>query len=424
LKQSTFRRAVFSTLGLDVVGRVLNALTTILLLRTLPVSDFAFIVLFLALGLFLGTAAGGGMRLRYVREEAERVSRGLHEPGSFATALAGGTLVICGITAVGFAGATVIGLSGGTPNLAIFAVLVAGFAVGDAATQLVTNHYQAHLAFVKAGLVGVVRGLVLLPTGLAATAGLLRSGIATATAMTIAMLAFGIVVAWPLAAPGSRRILKSRFGLGSESGWLTVFHLAGSGLSYVDVFVIAAILNPVDVATFGAAQRYYNLVLGGVHPIMAVLRVRTSQRDLVQSLQAQREMMVSWVRRAAIPVAALLAAAAALAPYLIPLIDRGRYPLSIPLFQLMLVGAFATYLSLPGENLLMSQRRYRTLALTIVIAFVGKVGSDLIAGSLFGIIALAIATTTVTVGAAIVFVYLSLRARLHPRGLHEKASTR
>jgi O-antigen/teichoic acid export membrane protein len=425
MDQSTFRRALLSTLGLDVVGRALNAVTAILLLRALSVSDFAFIVLFLAVGLFLGNAAAGGVRLRYVREEAERVSRGLDEPGSFAAALAGGTLVICGITALGFVGGVLAGVGRETPDLAVFVVLVTGFAVAEAATELVSNHHQAHLEFVKGGLVGVVRGFVLLPTGLAAAVGVLGSGVAAATTMTIALLAFGTVVAWPLArSRGSRKIVESRFGLGSESGWLTVVHLAGSGLAYIDVFVIAAILSPIEVATFGAAQRYYNLVLGAVPPMLAVLRVRTSQRDIVDSERAQREMLLSWAKRAVLPAAALLAAAAALAPYLVPLLDRGRYPLSIPVFQLMLVGAFATYLALPGDNLLMSQRHFRTLAVTLVVALVGKAAVDLVAGSLLGIVGVAVATTAVTVATAIALCYLALRRDVVQRGAYETASTK
>ena len=91
---SQFRRGFVSTFALDVVARGMSAVTLILLLRTLAVSDFAFIVLLLNVGQFLGSAATGGIRLRYTRLEAERVSRGHEEPSAFHATLLSGSATV------------------------------------------------------------------------------------------------------------------------------------------------------------------------------------------------------------------------------------------------------------------------------------------------------------------------------------------
>jgi len=68
---SKFKRGFVSTFVLDVTARGLSAVTLVLLLRTLSVSNFAFVVLLLNVGQFLASAATGGLRLRYTRLEAE-----------------------------------------------------------------------------------------------------------------------------------------------------------------------------------------------------------------------------------------------------------------------------------------------------------------------------------------------------------------
>jgi O-antigen/teichoic acid export membrane protein len=425
MDSSTFRRALVSTFSLDAIGRVLNAVTAIILLRFLEAPDFAFIVLFMAAGLFLGTAASGGVRLRYVREEAERISRGLDAAPSFLGALAGGSLLICAITALAFVGGAVAGVGIPTAELWLFLLLVTGFAVGQAATELASAHHQAHLAFVRAGMINVIRGVALLPVALAVGVGLLDSGAAAAGAMSGAMLALGLAVAAPLAVARHRssRSADDRFGLSAESRWLTVFNLAFTAYWYMDVYVIAAILDPIDVATFGAAQRYWNVLLAAVPPVLAVLRVRTSQRDIVDSSEAQREMLISWGRRLALPVAVMLALAAAVAPFLIPLIDDGRYPQSIPVFQAMLVGAFAIYVTMPSENILMSQRRFRTLALTAVGGLGAKALADVLGGTLFGVVGVAVATTVATVLTAVAFSAFALQRIRDQNRRYETAST-
>ncbi|HEU5142017.1 MAG TPA: hypothetical protein VFU04_02555, partial [Solirubrobacterales bacterium] len=75
-----------STLGLNVLARGLSAIATVLLVRSLSVDSFAYVVLFLNVGQFAGSALTGGIRERYMRVEAERVSRGSSEQTGFALA--------------------------------------------------------------------------------------------------------------------------------------------------------------------------------------------------------------------------------------------------------------------------------------------------------------------------------------------------
>jgi O-antigen/teichoic acid export membrane protein len=379
---SRFRLGAVATLGTDTLGRGLGLFATVLFIRFLDVPGYAYIVLFLAVGQFVGSSATGGIAMKYLRTEAECVSRGVDSELSFPSALLGGTLVIAGLAVLGLASAAVFAVAQGAVSLAMF-------------------ERQAHLAFISAGAINIARSVVLVLSALCVGLGLWHSALTTAAAMTLSTSAVALCACWrPTLAAGAADFRATRFGFGAESAWLTVFYVASAGFATVDVFIVAALLGHRDVAAFGAAQRYYAFALGAAPALTAVLRVRTAQRDMIDSVAPQARMLRSWVRKTGIPVVLLMAARAALAPLAIPVADGGKYPTSIPVLQLLLVGVCAYYVLMPAPSLLMAQKRYRALALAVFGAFVGNALGDYVAvaGLGLGIVAIAAVASAASVG--------------------------
>jgi O-antigen/teichoic acid export membrane protein len=400
---SRFRLGAVATLGTDTLGRGLGLFATVLFIRFLDVPGYAYIVLFLAVGQFVGSSATGGIAMKYLRTEAECVSRGVDSELSFPSALLGGTLVIAGLAVLGLASAAVLAsVSGrGGWGAAAFIGLCALFAVAQGAVSLAMFERQAHLAFISAGAINIARSVVLVLSALCVGLGLWHSALTTAAAMTLSTSAVALCACWrPTLAAGAADFRATRFGFGAESAWLTVFYVASAGFATVDVFIVAALLGHRDVAAFGAAQRYYAFALGAAPALTAVLRVRTAQRDMIDSVAPQARMLRSWVRKTGIPVVLLMAALAALAPLAIPVADGGKYPTSIPVLQLLLVGVCAYYVLMPAPSLLMAQKRYRALALAVFGAFVGNALGDYVAvaGLGLGIVAIAAVASAASVG--------------------------
>jgi O-antigen/teichoic acid export membrane protein len=252
--------------------------------------------------------------------------------------------------------------------------------------QLAVFHYQANLAFGKAGVVNMSRSAVLVIPAFAVICGQTRSGLETGVILTGVSAAAAAGACFPLLALQDLRPLRWKDGSFSfESAWLTVYYLASAGFATVDVFIVAALLHHHDVATFGAAQRYYAFALGVGPALLTVVRVRASQHDVIDSPSVQFAMLRSWARRAIIPSVVLTVFLGAAAPALIPIADGGRYPGSIPTFQLLLVGVCAYYVLMPAASLLMAQKRYRALALAVLGAFVANAIGDLCAVRIFGL---------------------------------------
>jgi O-antigen/teichoic acid export membrane protein len=293
-----FRRGLVTTFAFDLITSALGAVSVIVLIRGLSVSSYAYATLFLTFAQFAGSAASGGIRTRYLRQEAERVSRGGAEAakGAFAESLFRGTVLILlvGACAAPIAIAVGFGSDLGGPGTVIFSAT--GFAIGLAALELAVAHYQSRRRFFAAGVLRVTRAVAFLAASFAIV--LTSESVGAISLWFIAsMVAVGAGAAAPIARRGLKRaaVHGSWFRLKREELWLSFYYVAAAGFAYVDVMVAGALLEHDEVATLGAALRYLAVVLGAIPALGAILRVRTSQVDVVDSPENQKAMILGWI---------------------------------------------------------------------------------------------------------------------------------
>jgi O-antigen/teichoic acid export membrane protein len=393
-----FRRGLFTTLAFDLITSALAAASVVVLIRGLSVSSYAYTTLFLTFAQFSGAGASGGVRTRYLREEAERVSRMGEEvpPGAFVESLLRGTLLILVLGAGAVPIAILVGFGSGLGGASVVILSATGFAIGLAALELAVAHYQARRRFLSAGLLHVARAVAILAAAFAIV--LTSESIAAISIWFIAsMIAVGAVAVAPIARRSLHRQLAraSWLRLKSEELWLSFYYVAAAGFAYVDVMVAGALLNHGQVASLGAALRYLAVILGAIPALGAILRVRTSQFDVVDSPANQKTMILAWIRRGSLPTALLVGSAVLLAPVLIPVIDKGRYPDSIPTFQIFLGTAVCAYLTAPAANVLMAQRRFAMLAAIYAVGLLVNLVGDIAVARPFGVVGIAIVSTSV-----------------------------
>lgn len=407
-----FRRGFAATLALDLVTKALGALTVVVLIRGLSVSHYAYTTLFLTFAQFAGPASTGGVRTRYLREEAERVSRGEGEKqdGAFAAALVKTTLllVVAGICAVPIAGATGLGSKfGGGAALIVFST---AFAFGFSAAELAIAHYQARRRFFTAGVLSVMRAAGLLGSSLLIL--VTRQSVLVISLWYVAsMVVIGVVTAAPVArASLSTHVAVPRLSwFDREETWLSFYYVAAAGFAYVDIMVAAALLDQKQVATLGAALRYLAIVLGAIPALGAVLRVRTAQVDLIDSLSNQRAMVITWLKRTTVPAGLVVGTTVLLAPLVIPHIDGGKYPGSVVVLQIFLATALSAYLTAPSVSILMAQGRYFVLAAIYTAGLLLNLAGDIAVARPFGVAGIAVVSTSVYVAIDITMVVGALR---------------
>jgi len=407
----SFRRGFAATYAVDLVTKALGAAIVVVLIRGLSVESYAYTTLFLTLAQFAGSAAGGGVRTRYLRDEAERLSRGdsAGGEGAFVSALVKGTLliVVIGAAALPIMWAAGIGAEfTRAVNLVAYAI---AFAAGFSACELATARYQAKRRFLAAGVVSVVRATALLAAAfiVVATA---QSVVVLSLVLVASMLLAGAITAGPVALGGGAAVLpRSWPWFDREEVLLSLYYVAAAGFAYVDVMVAGALLSNHQVATLGASLRYLAIVQSPIPALAAVLRVRTSQVDLVDSLANQRAMVLTWLRRTSLPAVIVVGATVLVAPLLIPQLDGGKYPGSIAVLQIFLVTALSAYLTAPSVSILMAQRRYVVLVAIYAAGLVLNFAGDVAVARRFGLVGIAVVSSAVYVALDIALTALALR---------------
>jgi O-antigen/teichoic acid export membrane protein len=408
----SFRRGFAATFAVDLVTKALGAATVVVLIRGLSVASFAYTTLFLTLAQFAGSAAGGGVRTRYLREEAERLSRGGEAAWevNFLDALFKGTILVLCVAGAALPIVAVFHIGSQFAGPISFVAYATAFAAGLSAAELTIARYQARRRFLAAGMVSVIRAAALLGAALMilATA---QSVLAISLWLVASMVLVGAVTAGPIAYRGLTATLRRSYlsWFDREEIWLSLYYVAAAGFAYVDVMVAGALLSQHQVATLGASLRYLAIVQSPIPAFGAVLRVRTSQIDLIDSLPNQRAMVLTWLKRTSLPAALVVGGTALLAPLVIPQIDSGKYPGSIVVLQIFLVTALSAYLTAPSVSILMAQRRYLLIASIYAAGLLLNLAGDVAVARRFGLVGIAIVSSAIYVALDVALTTQALR---------------
>jgi len=404
-----FRRGFGITLALDLVARAVSAVTVVVLVRGLSTSAFAFVTLFLTLAQLIGSAVTGGIRTWYMRVEAESYSKdaGVEQRSAFVQASKRGLVLIVLASLASIPVAIALGFAT-LEDAPILLLCVGLYAGGSSLIELAMTRYQARRGFTAAGILGLIRSLALLLVAVVVTV-TSSSDLAVSIWFGVTMAAAGcLALRVGVGAGGGAHGPTQRAHVGEEL-WLTLFYVAAAGFAYVDVLIAGAMLDDESVASLGAALRYLAILMGAMPALGAILRVRAAQVDLIDSEEAQRRVLLAWMRRTSVPVVGFALAAILLAPWVIPRIDDGRYPDSVIILQIFVVTVVAAYLSAPATGLLIARRAYRPLALIFIVGFLANVVADVGVAPFYGVVGIAVVSSVIYVGIYAVVTVVTLR---------------
>ena len=161
-----------------MLAKVLSAVAVIVLVRGLPPESYAFLTLFLTLAQLGGSAIAGGIRTRYLRDSAERVSRG--QPlgnDEFVSALGRSIALLLVLGIVVALVTTMFGIGRTYGGAGFLALCATGYALGWATIELAMAHWQAKRRFAVAGVLNPARSLAMVAAAVVVVG--LHSGVRT-----------------------------------------------------------------------------------------------------------------------------------------------------------------------------------------------------------------------------------------------------
>lgn len=349
---------MYQVFAFDLAAKAAIGAATLLLIRAMPATEYAHYTFALS----MAALAQQGVIAAFNR---------VYIVAGDALGASDGEWVFVGVQLLLFAvlGVALIPFRGAfagafVPSL----VLVGAMALSESAKTF----YQRDLRFREFSFVEIGRAALFLALVVLATLGLrsrLEAGHALLAQAAAMALAFAVTARrLPLPARGAaarvlpllREIVAGRFL------FLLLYFVALAAFAQVEVWVLKALADEATLATFGASFRYYvllSLALGAVHTVLLPLIQRAREEgSLAEVVRQQQRLLAIFV-----PIVLL---GAWLSGWLIPMIDGGRYPGSVPVFRILCLSAIVSFALSPYANVLISDGEYRFMFVGAVLASV------------------------------------------------------
>ena len=385
----------FSIVTLFSLGsKAIQAVLTVVIIRVLSMDDYAAYTMFLTLSATVLGVAGQSFSLAYVRYNTEKISL---DPRAADTVFLVSHIVngvSCGV-AGGF-----VALWGGQLDYAPYILLLAilyGFILG--AIQINMAFLQSREHYAAAGVLeNCKQGAIL-----AFVVGAIVLFGASIDSILVAYLLSGILC-FVVSIGYFRRPLQDgslRFVLDkgeardfiAVSIWLILYSSVMQTFNQVDVSMLTAWGTAAQVAEYGVALKYYNIVLILLPSIKTVLRVRMSKAEMTTDVARQKAFSIRWIKKTALPFLLGVVALCLGAQALFPVLNGEAYDSAIPVFNVLCVGAFFGYVLAPSVSLVMSLGRYKEQFLLSLLALAINAGGNWALIPLWGAAGVAVSTT-------------------------------
>ena len=349
-------RAIAQVFFSDVLSKVIVGLTTIILIRRMTHTEFAsYTVAFAVVALITQMIAGSFNRMYILMDE--RIDRTI----TVETYIAAQLWTCFGMVFITLPfGLLLTGLY--VPSL----ILLVGFLLSEFAK----TYYQEKCNFVRLSMVELARSGLFLAS-LCTIDLLLEEQL---TAERTALLQGMIMIIITLTVFAGRIRLKKlidyrnaprllRMILTGEHKYITGYFVLVAVLSNLTVLLLRMQDDDYQLALFASAFRYFSMMslcLSAVHVVMLPAIRQTIDKNEIQRLFIRHRKMLPWFI-----VWVFLAALGS--GWIIPLIDGGKYPESVGVFQVLAASLVFSFAFSPYINLLLIIRHYKFIFWLMVV---------------------------------------------------------
>jgi O-antigen/teichoic acid export membrane protein len=349
-------RAIAQVFFSDVLSKVIVGLTTIILIRQMTHTEFAsYTVAFALVGLVSQMIAGSFNRMYILRDEI--IDRAV----TVETYVAAQLWTCLGMVLITLPfGLLWTGLY--VPSL----ILLVGFLLSEFAK----TYYQEKRNFFRLSMVELARSGLFLASLCAIDLLFQEQLTAECTALLQGMI---MIIITLTVFTGRIRITKLidyrnalrllRMILTGEHKYITGYFVLVAVLSNLTVLLLRMQEDDYQLALFASAFRYFSMMslcLSAVHVVLLPAIRHTLEKNEIQRLFIRHRKMLPWFI-----VWVFLAAIGS--RWIIPLINGGKYPESVGVFQVLAASLVFSFAFSPYINLLLIIRHYKLIFWLMVV---------------------------------------------------------
>jgi O-antigen/teichoic acid export membrane protein len=392
-------KSVVQVFSLDLLSRIVLGVSAILLIRYMPPDQYATFTIALSATTVIGHMMTTGFNRTFIIGY-NRLGLG-RAPSAF---------LLLQIAFIAVLAAVLVPFAARLHGLYPMGVALV---LATCLAEFARTSFQCGLCFFRFSSVEILRAVVLLAgVGvLIATSQSIRAfdvlAVHTAALFVVFLLVFARRLDWRefrqvgLAARWARTIAAGTYR------YLFGYTILVAIMTQADVFLLRGLAGPGAVATYGSAFRYYTLLslaLGAVHTVFL---------PLIKSMQSEQELhrLLSRHRRLVLAFAPAVLAGAVLSRWIIPMIDMGKYPEAVTVFQILSVSSIISFAFAPHVNVLLRFEDFRYLLGLTGASLAADVVCNLMLVPRLGAAGAALATLT-AFGVMNTGVYLRARWRL------------
>jgi len=367
----------------DNIAKIMGIISTIILIRLLSKNDYALYTFFWSSAtLFVGFISNG-VDMAYIRVAAEEFSKRkkmAYDIFVYFIALSFGIFLILCPFVIFF----------GKPlSLLLFKSslydkpLLLGFiaAMGLFFINAASRYYQVQEKYKKAGLImSFQKSTFVFLLLVALLLGKLNFPAAVCAQMTglliISVVVMSIIIKACLST-GRIKLSMWRFRIFFKASfWIILYFFCLSMFGQLDIFMISRFMERQDLANYGVAFKYYTLLMLLYPSIRAVLKVRTSKVDMVESLEKQKGFFFGWIKATSIICFPLGIVIIMFSGYVMNVLNGPRYTASILPFKVLAIAAMINYVFASASDIFRSMKKYFLLfcfgLMSVIINFMAN----------------------------------------------------
>ena len=156
----------------------------------------------------------------------------------------------------------------------------------------------------------------------------------------------------------------------------------------MDVFMLRLLTNSSNLAIYGSAFRYYALVILALSSVHAVLLPKTQKELNLQKIDATYRKYMKVI----LLISPVILLGAYFSQWIIPFLDKGKYPQAITIFRILAVSSIISLLFSPHVNIVMKFEKFRYLFFLVCGAIFLSAGMNIILVPFLGVVGTAIST--------------------------------